>query len=74
MNRLKLNWSLSTADERKTFLESYLQSPQFKYIPLNADELEMCANYVLFGKDENGSNGVQRKEYKIQTKHSTWNE
>lgn len=74
MNRLKLNWTLSTAEQRKEFLDKYIQSEQFKYIPLNTEELEMCANYVLFGKDKNGLNGIQRKEFKIQTKHSTWNE
>ena len=35
-------------------------------------QLEMMANYILYGKDENGHNAVDRKEIEIETKYKTY--
>ena len=35
-------------------------------------ELETIANYILFGKDKDGTSPVDRKEIQIQTKHNTY--
>lgn len=72
MSRLKLDFSLNSNQERKDFLTSYLKSPQFKSSPLTPEELETCANYVLWGRGENGKNVVQNKEIEIETRHKTW--
>ena len=72
MNRLKLDFSLNSNIERKNFLATYLESPQFKSKPLTSEELETCANYVLWGRGENGKNVVQNKEIEIETRHKTW--
>ena len=72
MNRLKLDFSLPTAKERKEFLDKYLDQPFFRKTPLTKEELETCANYLLWGKDEDGKNAVQRKEIQIKTKYRTW--
>lgn len=72
MNRLNLDFSLQSNEERTKFLEKYLAEPQFTLKPLNNDELETCANYVLWGKDPDGKNPVQKKEIQIQTKNKTW--
>ena len=72
MNRLKLDFSLNSNIERKNFLATYLESPQFKSKPLTPEELETCANYVLWGRGENGKNVVQNKEIEIETRHKTW--
>lgn len=72
MNRLKLDFSIPDAVGRKEFLDKYLQADTFKYIPLNAEEVEMCGNYLLWGKDANGQNVVQRKEVEISTKNGIW--
>ena len=73
MNRLKLDFSLNTNVERKNFLTTYLESPQFKSNPLTSEEIETCANYILWGRGENGKNVVQNKEIEIETRHKTWN-
>ena len=71
-NRLRLNFQLDTAEERTEFLQSYLQSNQFQKKPLTEEELEMCGNYILWGKDPEGKNSVQRKEVQIKTRNGTW--
>lgn len=69
MSRLNLNFQLNSISERSDFIKSYLSS--LKFIP-TAEELEMCANYILWGKDADGLNVTQRKEIEIETKHKTW--
>lgn len=71
-NRLDLDFSITDRKGRQEFLNSYIDRPEFKKKPLNSDELEMCANYILWGKDEEGKNVVQRKEIQIDTKNKTW--
>lgn len=72
MNRLKLDFSLNTSTERKEFLDNYLEKSYFKTTPLSYEELEMCGNYILWGKDADGKNSVQRKEIQIDTKAKIW--
>ena len=67
MDKLNLNFELEMASERSEFLKDYLKDKN-----LSATNLETCANYLLFGKDEDGKNPVQRKELQIQTKRKTW--
>lgn len=71
-NRLDLDFSIDDFQGRNEFLHNYLERPEFKKRPPTNDELEMCANYLLWGKDENGKNAVQRKEIQIETKNKTW--
>ena len=40
--------------------------------PPTQSQLETMANYILFGKDENGQNAVDRKEVQIQTKYNSY--
>lgn len=72
MNRLNLNFKLETNVERAEFVNEYVQRPEFQKRPLTEKELETIADYILYGKDENGKNSVQNKEVKIQTKSGTW--
>ena len=72
-NRLQLDFSLNTNEERVAFLEQYLRQPQFVTRPPTDDELETMGNYVLWGKDPvTGLNAKQTGEVDIDTKHSTW--
>lgn len=68
-NRLKLDFTLQTDKERSQFLKQYIDSLDFK---LNEEEKETCANYVLYGKEENGKSPVQNKKIFIPTKNSSW--
>ena len=72
-NRLKLDFSLSTDVERQAFLTNYLESDMFKQRPPTPDELETMADYLLWGKNEDGLNGKQQG-LDLRTKHGTWDD
>lgn len=69
MNRLNLDFSIESIEGRNDFLRAYISALPFT---LTEDECETCANYVLWGKKDNGRNAVQDKELQIDTKYSTW--
>ena len=72
-NRLKLDFSLSTNEERAEFLQRYLAQEPFITRPPTEDELEMMGNYLLWGKDPTtGLNAQQEGLLTIDTKHGTW--
>lgn len=71
-NRLDLDFSIESAAERKIFLDQYLQEPQFKEKKLTEAELDTCAKYLLYGKDQDGTSCVQRGEVQVDTKNKTW--
>lgn len=72
-NRLKLDFSLNTNEERRDFLNEYLAQEQFIQRPPTADELETMGNYLLWGKDpKTGLNAQQEGLVDIDTKHGTW--
>lgn len=67
MNRLHLNFNLPSAKQRAQFVKTYTKT----FNPTK-NECETIANYLLFGKDDDGKNGVQRKEYFIATRNAAW--
>ena len=71
-NRLKLDWALSTSVERNAFLSKYLSEEPFLSSPPNEDELETLANYVLWGKNEEGQNIEQEGLVELPRRNSTW--
>ena len=71
-NRLKLDWALSTSTERNNFLSTYLAQEPFLSSPPNEDELETLANYVLWGKNEEGQNIEQEGLVELPRRNSTW--
>lgn len=73
-NRLKLDFSIVGSQDRADFVRSYLDNNiMFKQKPLTTAEAETISNYILWGKDPDGKNAVQRKEIHIETKNQTWN-
>ena len=57
-NRLKLDWSLNTTNDRRDFVNKYIQQ-----LPNPTDdELETIANYILWGKEADGISAVQKKD------------
>ena len=73
MNRLNLNFKLTTTEERAAFLKEYLNEPQFQRRPPTEEELETMANYVLWGKDpQSGLNVKQEKYVQLESKYKTW--
>lgn len=73
LNRLRLDFSLTTREERNNFLQSYLTQQQFIDAPPTEDELNTMADYLLWGKDEKGKNGKQQG-LDLKSKHGTWDE
>ena len=71
-NRLRLDFTISGTSERKDFVDHYVQRPEFLHKPLSEDELETIANYILWGKDNDGLNCTQRGEIQIETRNKTW--
>ena len=71
-NRLKLDFSIQSTDGRRDFVNEYVTQLQFQKIPLNESELETIANYILWGKDEDGLNITQRGDVQIETRNKTW--
>lgn len=71
-NRLHLDFSINDTQGRRDFVDQYVQSPQFQKVPLNENELETIANYILWGKDLDGLNVTQRGEIQIETRNKTW--
>ena len=71
-NRLHLDFSISGTSDRKDFVDHYVQRPEFISKPLTEDELETIANYILWGKDNDGLNCTQRGEIQIETRNKTW--
>lgn len=72
MSRLKLDFSIDNTYDRTIFIQEYLSKPPFDKNPPTDDELEMCGNYILWGKTENGKNVVQNKDIEIETRNKTW--
>ena len=68
-SRLKLDFTLTTTEEREAFIEEYTR--ELTFTP-TSEELEMMGNYILWGKDSDGKSSVQRKEIQISTRHNTW--
>ena len=71
-NRLKLDFSIQSTDGRRDFVNEYVTQLQFQKIPLNESELETIANYILWGKDEDGLNITQRGDVQIETRNNPW--
>lgn len=72
-NRLRLDFSLNTNSERSEFLNRYLEQKEFQLRPPTEDELELMANYVLWGKDpQSGLNVKQEKYIQLESKNKTW--
>ena len=73
VNRLQLDFKLTTTDERASFLDEYLRRPEFTKRPPTSDELETMGNYLLWGKDPvTGLNAKQTGLVDIETRHGTW--
>lgn len=51
-NRLSLNFNLETQVERARWLQTYLNTPQFKQKPPTQREAEQITNYLLWGKSD----------------------
>ena len=69
---IQLDFSLSSVEQRKEYVEKLIDKLAEKnYTPVES-ELELFSNYILYGKDEDGTSIVDRKEVQIATKYNTY--
>lgn len=66
---LKLDFTLETSDERAAYVNQHMDTIGTFY---TKKELDTIANYILYGKDEDGTSIVDRKEVQIKAKHNTY--
>ena len=65
---LNLDFSLNTSQERKEFIDNYLT----RGYTFTQKEIETMANYILYGKDPDGTSVVDRKEVDIDTRYGSY--
>lgn len=66
MSKINLNYNIPTAHERNESVKDIVNDN------LSENELETIANYILYGKDADGTSCVDRGEVNIETKNKTW--
>lgn len=71
-NRLQLDFSIESREDRSVFVNEYVERPEFVKKPLTSDELETIADYILWGKDANGLNARQTGDCGLRSKRGTW--
>ena len=67
MSKLNLDYTLFSSRERQEYVATYITT-----IDPNENDLETIANYILYGKDEDGTSVVDRGEVEIETRNKTW--
>ena len=70
-NRLNLDFTLITSTERKNYVDQFITNSNIKNF--SERELETMANYILYGKEEDGKSIVDKKEITIKTKYTSYN-
>lgn len=67
--KFKLDFSIETPQDRKDFIAQNIDLSQ-----LTKKEIELCTDYILYGKDPNKDNtsAVDRKEVFIKTKYNSY--
>lgn len=73
MNRLNLDWSLNLRQERKEFIDRYLN--MITFTPTE-EELSTMANYILWGKEtgaeKDGHARIKQEGLYIETRSKDW--
>ena len=63
---IKLDFSLQSEQQRLDYINQYDLSK------LSQSQLELCANYILYGKDKTGKSEVDKKHIYINTKYDSY--
>lgn len=69
MNRLHLDFSLDTTEQRAEFVKEYINTIDFT---LSEKELTTIGDYILWGKNKDGKNPRQTGEIDLESKNKTW--
>lgn len=73
-NKINLDFSLETSEERQEYVNQLLEKiiEEDPISSLSKDDLSLLADYVLYGKDKDGTSIVDRKEVQIETKYNSY--
>lgn len=70
---IHLDFSIPSVEGRRDYICKVIEDLNKQgYSPVNS-ELELFSNYILYGKDDDGTSAVDRKEIQIDTKYKTYN-
>lgn len=64
--KFNLDFSIETSTDRLNFIKTLNLST------LTKKELELCTDYILYGKDPDGKSSVDKKEIYIKTKYNSY--
>ena len=71
-NRLNLDFSLESMEERVSFVRDMVSHEPFVRFPLTPSEAETVGSYILWGKNKTGQNAKQSGEVQLESKNHTW--
>lgn len=71
-NGLQLDFSIERTEDRQEYVNRIIDNFARKGQNLRPNDLELLANYVLYGKKDNGLSVVDEGLVQIETKHSTY--
>ena len=71
-NGLKLDFTLQDKEERLRYVNKLIEEWDKEGRALRKEDLELIGNYLLYGKDSDGSNPILKKEIEIETKYTTY--
>ena len=69
MTRIKLDWNLTTSQQRADFVADYLSSPEFTTTPPTTSELDTISAYILWPQNKDNS---MAQPYELERRNATW--
>lgn len=69
---LNLDFSINTSKERQEFIDNYVKERTEKGYTFTKKEIGQMGDYILYGKDEDGTSIVDRKEVEIDTRYGSY--
>lgn len=69
---LNLDFSINTSKDRKRFIDEYTKQRIAEGYTFSQKEIGQMGDYILYGKDEDGTSIVDRKEVDIDTRYSSY--
>lgn len=66
--KFKLDFSIKSAQDRMNYIKSNIN-----FSILSKKDIELCTNYVLYGKDSDDKSIVDKKQVYIKTKYNSYN-
>ena len=69
---LNLDFTINTSKDRQDFIDNYIKERTAKGYIFTPKEIGQMGDYILYGKDEDGTSIVDRKEVEIETRYGSY--